>query len=96
MAVAVVQGRTRSLVRRFERKEITPTKEDQDNATPTTTFEKREIFLKEDQTNASPITTTSTSEEGEIIPFSEDKNNMPTVPNTTSETDKHINFMVKF
>ncbi|XP_047147902.1 katanin p80 WD40 repeat-containing subunit B1 homolog KTN80.2-like isoform X1 [Vigna umbellata] len=91
--VAVVQGRTRSLVKRFERKEITPTKEDQDNATPTTTVENREIFLKEDQTNASPITTTSTSEKGEIIPFSEDKNNMPTVPNTTSETDKHMNFM---
>ncbi|KAG2410116.1 Katanin p80 WD40 repeat-containing subunit B1-like protein [Vigna angularis] len=91
--VAVVQGRTRSLVKRFERKEITPTKEDQDNATPTTTVENREIFLKEDQTNASPITTTSTSEKGEIIPFSEDKKNMPTVPNTTSETDRHINFM---
>ncbi|ESW31268.1 hypothetical protein PHAVU_002G224100 [Phaseolus vulgaris] len=91
--VATSQGRTRSLVERFERKEITPTKEDQDNATPTTTFENRENILKEDQTNASPITTTSTSEKGEIIPFSEDKKNMPTVPNTTSETDKPTNFL---
>lgn len=96
MAVAVLQGRTRSLVERFERKEITPTKEDQDNATPTTTLENRENILKEDETNASPITTTSTSEEGEIIPFSKDKNNMPTVPNTTSEIDKPTNFLVKF
>ncbi|XP_027917859.1 katanin p80 WD40 repeat-containing subunit B1 homolog [Vigna unguiculata] len=90
---AVVQGRTRSLVERFERKEITPIKEDQDNATPTTTFENRENFLKEDQTSASPNTTTSTSEKGEIIRFSEDRNNVLPVPNTTSETDKHTDFM---
>ena len=96
MAVATPQGRTRSLVERFERKEITPTKEDQDNVTPMTTFENRENILKEDQTNASPITTTSTSEKEEISPFSEDKKNITAVPNTTSETDKPTNFLVKF
>ncbi|RDX71931.1 Katanin p80 WD40 repeat-containing subunit B1-like protein, partial [Mucuna pruriens] len=89
--VSVVQGRTRSLVERFERRERTPTM-DQANATPTTIFENRDKFLKEDQTNASPITPT-TSEKGERIPFSKDQNNTPTVINTTSDTDTSTNFL---
>nr|KYP61085.1 Katanin p80 WD40 repeat-containing subunit B1 isogeny 1 [Cajanus cajan] len=83
--VAVLPGRTRSLVERFERREKTPTNEDQANATPITIFANRGNFVKEDQTKTSPITT-MTSEKEERIPFSEDQNNMSTVPNTTSET----------
>ncbi|KAH1102173.1 hypothetical protein GYH30_036637 [Glycine max] len=90
--VAVLQGRTRSLVERFERRERTPTDENQANATPTTIFENKEKILKEDQTNASPITSI-TSEKGERFPFGDDQNNMPNVPNTTSETDKSANFL---
>ncbi|KAG4959960.1 hypothetical protein JHK87_036593 [Glycine soja] len=90
--VAVLQGRTRSLVERFERRERTPTDENQANATPATIFENKEKILKEDQTNASPITSI-TSEKGERSPFSDDQNNMPNVPNTTSETDKSANFL---
>ncbi|KAK7400502.1 hypothetical protein VNO78_11711 [Psophocarpus tetragonolobus] len=82
--VAVLQGRTRSLVERFER-EKTPTNEDQANATPTTIFEIREKNCK-DQTNASPITT-MTSKKGERIPVNEDQNTMPSIPNTMRETD---------
>ncbi|RZB81683.1 katanin p80 WD40 repeat-containing subunit B1 homolog isoform X3 [Glycine soja] len=90
--VAVLQGRTRSLVERFERRERTPTDENQANATPATIFENKEKILKEDQTNASPITSI-TSEKGERSPFGDDQNNMPNVPNTTSETDKSANFL---
>ncbi|XP_020222780.1 katanin p80 WD40 repeat-containing subunit B1 homolog isoform X2 [Cajanus cajan] len=90
--VAVLPGRTRSLVERFERREKTPTNEDQANATPITIFANRGNFVKEDQTKTSPITT-MTSEKEERIPFSEDQNNMSTVPNTTSETDKSTNFL---
>ncbi|KAL2343982.1 hypothetical protein Fmac_005267 [Flemingia macrophylla] len=90
--VVVLPGRTRSLVERFERREKTPTNEDQANATPTTIFANRENALKEDQNNASRITTT-TSGRGERISFGEDQNNTSTIPNTTSKTDKSTNFM---
>ncbi|XP_061355797.1 katanin p80 WD40 repeat-containing subunit B1 homolog KTN80.2-like [Gastrolobium bilobum] len=83
--VAVVRGRTRSLVERFERRERTPISEDQTNATLTTIYEKREKVLREDQTNASPIPATI-SEKSERIPVNEDQNNMPPIPNTICET----------
>ncbi|KAL2627236.1 hypothetical protein AAZX31_07G177000 [Glycine max] len=89
--VAVLQGRTRSLVERFERRERTPINEDQANATPTTIFENKEKKFK-DQTNASPITT-PTSEKGERILVNEDQNNTSAISNTTSETDTSANFL---
>ncbi|KAK7362911.1 hypothetical protein VNO77_05036 [Canavalia gladiata] len=90
--VAVVRGRTRSLVERFERRERTPTNEDQTNATLTTTYENGEKILKENQTNASQVPTTI-SEDRERIAVYEDQKNTPSVPNTMCETDKSANFL---
>ncbi|XP_027345762.1 katanin p80 WD40 repeat-containing subunit B1 homolog isoform X2 [Abrus precatorius] len=90
---AVVQGRTRSLVERFERRETTPTNEDQTNVSLTTTNDNREKILQEDQTIMSPIPTT-TSEKREKIPFNEDQNNMPSICDITCEVDKSTNFLV--
>ncbi|KAK7319632.1 hypothetical protein RJT34_04355 [Clitoria ternatea] len=89
--VAVIQGRTRSLVERFERREINPTKEDQTKATLTTTQENRDEIPKEDLTILSPIPT-MISEKRERIPVDEDRNNnTATIPNAAHETDKSTN-----
>ncbi|XP_057433662.1 katanin p80 WD40 repeat-containing subunit B1 homolog KTN80.4-like isoform X2 [Lotus japonicus] len=135
--VAVVRGRTRSLVERFERKEKIqisedPTNsslpsinearevilnEDQINASPTVVFEKRErrerIQTSEDQSKASLPTrndarerihdevlinasSTVVFEKRERIPRNEDRNNIPPIPNTMSETGKSPSSTVVF
>ncbi|MED6182783.1 hypothetical protein PIB30_031887 [Stylosanthes scabra] len=90
--VAVLRGRTRSLVERFERKERTPISEDQTKASLITIPERKEKNLKEDQSNVSTSPTTI-SERRETIPIIEDRNNTPTFPNTMSETDKSPNIL---
>ncbi|XP_061363012.1 katanin p80 WD40 repeat-containing subunit B1 homolog KTN80.1-like isoform X2 [Gastrolobium bilobum] len=88
--VAVVRGRTRSLVERFEKRERIQINEDQTNASLPTINERREKIHTEDQINASP---TMVFERGERIPLNEDQNNMPSIPNTLSETDKSFNIL---
>nr|KYP63019.1 Katanin p80 WD40 repeat-containing subunit B1 isogeny 1 [Cajanus cajan] len=85
--VAVVRGRTRSLVERFERREKIQIDEDQTNVFLPTINETREKVHNEDQIEASP-TPTMVFERRERIPFNEDRNNLPSVPKSISETDK--------
>ncbi|XP_015956300.1 katanin p80 WD40 repeat-containing subunit B1 homolog KTN80.1 isoform X1 [Arachis duranensis] len=90
--VAVVRGRTRSLVERFERKERTPISEDQTKASLITIHERKEKNLKEDQSNVA-TTPTTIFERRETIPIVEDRNNTPNIPSTMSETDKSPNIL---
>lgn len=83
------------MVERFERRERTPINEDQTNATLTTTYEKREKILTEDQNNASPILATI-SEKRERILFNGDPKNTSSIPHTICETDKSPNVLVSF
>ncbi|XP_014518573.1 katanin p80 WD40 repeat-containing subunit B1 homolog isoform X1 [Vigna radiata var. radiata] len=86
--VAVVRGRTRSLVERFERREKIQIDEDQTNVFLPTINETREKVHHEDQIKASP-TVTIVCERREKTPLIEDQNNLPSVPKTTIlETDK--------
>ncbi|XP_039686177.1 katanin p80 WD40 repeat-containing subunit B1 homolog KTN80.2 isoform X2 [Medicago truncatula] len=68
--VAVVRGRTRSLVERFERREIVQVNEDEINAPLPTINEAGVNIHNEDQTNSYP---TSVFERKEIIPCNEDQ-----------------------
>ncbi|KAK7302725.1 hypothetical protein RJT34_13621 [Clitoria ternatea] len=83
--VAVVRGRTRSLVERFERREKIEVNEDLTNAFLPTINEMREKVHNEDQINESP---TKVFERRERIPREEDQNSMPSIPKTKSETDQ--------
>ena len=56
--------------------------------------ETREKVHNEDQIKASP--TPVVFERRERIPFNEDRNNLPPLPKTISETDKSPNTVVKF
>lgn len=90
--VAVVRGRTRSLVERFERREKIQIDDDQTNVFLPTINETREKVHNEDQIEASP-TPTMVFERRERIPFNEDRNNLPSVPKSISETDKSPNIL---
>lgn len=95
-AVAVVRGRTRSLVERFERREKIQIDEDQTNVFLPTINETREKVHHEDQIKASP-TVTIVCERREKTPLIEDQNNLPSVPKTTIlETDKSPDTLVNF
>ncbi|CAK8530490.1 unnamed protein product [Lathyrus sativus] len=85
--VAVVRGRTRSLVERFERRESVQGNEDQINPPLPTISEagRKRILHNEVQTNASPAIV---SERKERILRNEDRNNIPSLPNTTSNIDE--------
>ncbi|KAI4296649.1 hypothetical protein L6164_036593 [Bauhinia variegata] len=73
--VAVVQGRTRSLVERFERREKVHIKEDQKNASLTSIYERIERnHINENQTSASPAIT---YERRQGNPINENKINAP-------------------
>ncbi|KAE9595010.1 putative transcription factor WD40-like family [Lupinus albus] len=85
--VAVVRGRTRSLVERFERREQIQIDEDQTISPLPAINEEREKIHNEDQVNASP---TGVFERREKIPRNDDQNNMPSIPNTTSETSTMV------
>ncbi|OIV96138.1 hypothetical protein TanjilG_13070 [Lupinus angustifolius] len=85
--VAVVRGRTRSLVERFERREIIQIDEDQTISPLPAINEEREKIHNEDQVNASSI---GVFERREKIPRDEDQNNMPSIPNTVSETSTMV------
>ncbi|RZB82658.1 Katanin p80 WD40 repeat-containing subunit B1-like isoform B [Glycine soja] len=87
--VAVVRGRTRSLVERFERRDKIQINEDQTTVFLPTINETREKVHNEDQIKASP--TPVVFERRERIPFNEDRNNLPPLPKTISETDKSPN-----
>lgn len=95
MAVAVVRGRTRSLVERFERRDKIQINEDQTTVFLPTINETREKVHNEDQIKASP-TPTAVFERRERNPLNEDRNNVPPIPKTISETDKSPNTVVKF
>ncbi|KAL2969202.1 hypothetical protein AAZX31_15G067200 [Glycine max] len=92
--VAVVRGRTRSLVERFERREKIQIDEDQTNVFLPTINETREKVHNEDQIKASP-TPTAVFERRERNPLNEDRNNVPPIPKTISETDKSPNTKVE-
>ncbi|CAL0300871.1 unnamed protein product [Lupinus luteus] len=85
--VAVVRGRTRSLVERFERREKVQIDEDQTNSTLPAINEEREKVHNEDQVN---VSSTGVFERREKIPRNEDQNNMPSIPNTISETSTMV------
>ncbi|KAL2589114.1 hypothetical protein AAZV13_13G210600 [Glycine max] len=91
--VAVVRGRTRSLVERFERRDKIQINEDQTTVFLPTINETREKVHNEDQIKASP--TPVVFERRERIPFNEDRNNLPPLPKTISETDKSPNTKVE-
>ncbi|TKY71647.1 Katanin p80 WD40 repeat-containing subunit B1-like [Spatholobus suberectus] len=92
--VAVVRGRTRSLVERFERRERIQVNEDQTNVFLPTINETREKIHNEDQIKASAtLTPTMVFERRERIPFNEDRNNLPSITKTISETDKSPNIL---
>ncbi|XP_054777433.1 katanin p80 WD40 repeat-containing subunit B1 homolog KTN80.2-like isoform X2 [Prosopis cineraria] len=80
--VAVVRGRTRSLVERFERREKVHTSEDQTNANPAIICEKMGN-VNEDQTNASLTRVLERQERG-----NEDRSDTPPIPAMMSETIK--------
>ncbi|RDX68901.1 Katanin p80 WD40 repeat-containing subunit B1-like protein [Mucuna pruriens] len=90
--VAVVRGRTRSLVERFERREKVQINEDQTNVFLPTINEIREKVHNDDQIKISP-TPTMVFERRERIPFNEDRNNLPSIPKTIPETDKSPNML---
>ncbi|ESW20210.1 hypothetical protein PHAVU_006G189900 [Phaseolus vulgaris] len=83
--VAVVRGRTRSLVERFERREKIQIDEDQSNVFLPTINETREKVHNEDQIKASPASppVTIVCERRERIPLIEDQKNLPSIPKTT-------------
>ncbi|XP_027339029.1 katanin p80 WD40 repeat-containing subunit B1 homolog isoform X2 [Abrus precatorius] len=87
--VAVVRGRTRSLVERFERRERIQIKEDQTNVYLPTINEMRSKVHNEDQINPCPMV----FERKERLPRHEDQNSMPSIPKTISETDKSPNIL---
>ncbi|GAU31468.1 hypothetical protein TSUD_386320 [Trifolium subterraneum] len=69
----------------FERKERLPRNEVQTNAPPSTVFERKErIIRSEVQTNAS----STVFERKGRIPRNEDRNDMPSIPNSTSDIDE--------
>jgi len=102
LAVAVVRGRTRSLVERFERREKIQIDEDQSNVflpTINEINETREKVHNEDQIKASPASppVTIVCERRERIPLIEDQKNLPSIPKTTIfGTDKSPDTLVKF
>ncbi|KAI9074935.1 hypothetical protein K1719_043098 [Acacia pycnantha] len=84
--VAVVRGRIRSLVDRFERREKVRTNEDQINANPAIICEKMgRVRINEDQTNASLTTVLEGQEGGQI---DEDRSDVPPMPAVMSETNE--------
>lgn len=93
LAVAVVRGRTRSLVERFERRDRIPNNKDQTNSPLTTICETREIVHANDgQSNPSPH---MTSENKEKIHISEDLKITLSTPATVCEADNSDLVMVK-
>ncbi|XP_015943417.1 katanin p80 WD40 repeat-containing subunit B1 homolog KTN80.1 [Arachis duranensis] len=86
--VAVVHGRTRSLVERFERRERIQTNENQTDMPLPTINEGREKSHNEDHVHASPAVV---FDRRQRIPLNEDENNMSSISITTSETDKSPN-----
>ncbi|XP_019426191.1 PREDICTED: katanin p80 WD40 repeat-containing subunit B1 homolog [Lupinus angustifolius] len=95
--VAVIRGRTRSLVERFESGEQIQIDEDQTNSHVPTMSEEREKVHDEDQIYASstgvferreknPRNDDQNSMPSERTPRNEDQKNMPSLPDTISET----------
>ncbi|KAI4299319.1 hypothetical protein L6164_032788 [Bauhinia variegata] len=86
--VAVMHGRTRSLVERFERREKVQTNKDQNNTSITSIYERRERnHINENQTNVSPAIIYERRQRNPII---EDQiNPSPTMINERREV--HIN-----
>ncbi|XP_028767626.1 katanin p80 WD40 repeat-containing subunit B1 homolog isoform X2 [Neltuma alba] len=87
--VAVVRGRTRSLVERFERKDRTPNNKDQTNSSLTTKCETREIVnnANDGQSNPSP---NMMSESRERIHISEDPKITLSMPATCEVDNSHL------